>query len=99
MRRTLRLTTSAASAIAVLAAAATAQASVTVGQANSSGFTCSLDGYTHLQDAVASAPTYAVPAGAHTIKVVREGFKSVSEKVQVDAGNTVPKRYTLLPGG
>jgi serine/threonine-protein kinase len=42
---------------------------------------------------------YAVPAGMHTIKVVREGYKTVGEKVQVDAGNTVPKRYTLLPGG
>ena len=42
---------------------------------------------------------YAVPAGVHTIKVVREGYKTIVEKVQVDAGNTVPKRYTLLPGG
>jgi serine/threonine protein kinase len=54
-------------------------------------------------DGVDVGPTpvvrYAVPPGVHTIKVVREGFKSVSEKVQVDAGNTVPKRYTLLPGG
>jgi len=54
-------------------------------------------------DGVDVGPTpvvrYAVPAGVHTIKVVREGFKTVGEKVQVDAGNTVPKRYTLLPGG
>ena len=54
-------------------------------------------------DGVDVGPTpvvrYAVPAGAHTIKVVREGYKSIVEKVQVDAGNTVPKRYTLLPGG
>jgi eukaryotic-like serine/threonine-protein kinase len=54
-------------------------------------------------DGVDLGPTpvvrYAVPAGVHTIKVVREGFKTVGEKVQVDAGNTVPKRYTLLPGG
>jgi serine/threonine-protein kinase len=54
-------------------------------------------------DGVDLGPTpvvrYAVPPGAHTIKVVREGYKTVSEKVQVDAGNTVPKRYTLLPGG
>jgi len=54
-------------------------------------------------DGVDVGPTpvvrYAVPAGVHTIKVVREGYKSIVEKVQVDAGNTVPKRYTLLPGG
>jgi hypothetical protein len=54
-------------------------------------------------DGVDVGPTpvvrYGVPAGVHTIKVVREGFKTVGEKVQVDAGNTVPKRYTLLPGG
>jgi len=54
-------------------------------------------------DGVDVGPTpvvrYTVPAGVHTIKVVREGYKPVSEKVQVDAGNTVPKRYTLLPGG
>jgi hypothetical protein len=52
-------------------------------------------------DGVDVGPTpvvrHRVPAGVHTIKVVREGFKSVEEKVQVDAGNTVPKRYTLLP--
>jgi hypothetical protein len=54
-------------------------------------------------DGVDVGPTpvvrYAVPAGVHTIKVVREGYRTVTEKVQVDAGNTVPKRYTLLPGG
>src|SRR6266702_2115754 len=45
-------------------------------------------------DGVDVGPTpvvrYAVPAGAHTIKVVREGYRSVTERVQVDAGNTVP---------
>ena len=54
-------------------------------------------------DGVDVGPTpvvrYAVRPGRHTIKVVREGFKTVDEKVHVDAGNTVPKRYTLLPGG
>jgi len=54
-------------------------------------------------DGVDVGPTpmvrYAVRPGTHTIKVVREGFKTVDEKVHVDAGNTVPKRYTLLPGG
>jgi hypothetical protein len=54
-------------------------------------------------DGVDVGPTpvvrYAVRPGTHTVKVVREGFKTVDEKVHVDAGNTVPKRYTLLPGG
>jgi predicted Ser/Thr protein kinase len=54
-------------------------------------------------DGVDVGPTpvvrHTVPAGVHRIKVVREGFKTVSDKVQVDAGNTVAKRYTLLPGG
>jgi hypothetical protein len=42
---------------------------------------------------------YAVPRGLHTIKIVREGYRTVTDRVRVDAGNTVPKRYTLLPGG
>jgi predicted Ser/Thr protein kinase len=54
-------------------------------------------------DGVDVGPTpvvrHTVRAGMHTIKVVREGFKTVGEQVQVDAGNTVAKRYTLLPGG
>src|SRR6202008_2116999 len=54
-------------------------------------------------DGVDVGPTpvvrYAVPAGAHTIKVVREGYRTVSERVQVDEGNTVPKGYPRLPGG
>ncbi len=54
-------------------------------------------------DGVDVGPTpvvhYAVPAGPHTVKVVREGYRAVTEKVQVDAGNTVPKRFTLLPEG
>ena len=54
-------------------------------------------------DGVDVGPTpvvrYAVPPGVHTIKVVREGYRSITERVQVDAGNTVPKRYTLIPEG
>jgi hypothetical protein len=54
-------------------------------------------------DGVDVGPTpvvrHKVPAGVHTIKVVREGYKTVEDKVQVDAGNTIAKRYTLLPGG
>jgi len=54
-------------------------------------------------DGVDVGPTpvvrYAVPPGVHTIKVVRAGYRTVTERVDVDAGNTVPKRYTLLPEG
>jgi hypothetical protein len=54
-------------------------------------------------DGVDVGPTpvvrYAVPPGTHTIKVVREGYRTVTERVQVEAGNTVPKRYTLIPEG
>jgi PEGA domain-containing protein len=40
---------------------------------------------------------YAVKPGRHTIRIERPGFKTVTEAVQVDANNTVRKRYTLLP--
>lgn len=40
---------------------------------------------------------YAVKPGRHTIRIEHPGFKTVSEAVQVDASNTVRKRYTLLP--
>ncbi|HVH67952.1 MAG TPA: protein kinase [Gemmatimonadales bacterium] len=40
---------------------------------------------------------YAVKPGRHTIRIERPGFKTVTETVQVDANNTVRKRYTLLP--
>jgi hypothetical protein len=40
---------------------------------------------------------YAVKPGRHTIRIEHAGFKSVTETVQVDASNTVRKRYTLLP--
>jgi len=42
---------------------------------------------------------YAVPRGGHTIRIVREGYRSITDHVQVEAGNTVPKRYTLIPEG
>jgi hypothetical protein len=63
MRRTLRTTTFAMAAIAVLVSAGTAQASVTLGQAKWNNFACGGAGYTLVQDAVASDPTYTVPAG------------------------------------
>jgi len=40
---------------------------------------------------------YAVRPGRHTIRIEHAGFKTVTESVQVDASNTVRKRYTLLP--
>jgi hypothetical protein len=40
---------------------------------------------------------YAVKPGRHTIRIEHAGFKTIAENVQVDASNTVRKRYTLLP--
>ncbi len=40
---------------------------------------------------------YTVKPGRHTIRIEHAGFKTISETVQVDASNTVRKRYTLLP--
>jgi len=40
---------------------------------------------------------YVVRPGRHTVRIEHAGFKTVSETVQVDASNTVRKRYTLLP--
>jgi len=40
---------------------------------------------------------YAVKPGRHTIRIERAGFKTKTETVQVDASNTVRKRFTLLP--
>ena len=40
---------------------------------------------------------YAVKPGRHAVRIEHAGFKPVTETVQVDANNTVRKRYTLLP--
>lgn len=40
---------------------------------------------------------YAVKPGRRTIRIEHPGFKTVTETVQVDANNSVHKRYTLLP--
>jgi predicted Ser/Thr protein kinase len=40
--------------------------------------------------------SYGVKAGSHAIRVERAGYRTQSETVQVDAGNTVTKRYTLI---
>jgi len=54
-------------------------------------------------DGVDAGPTpvvrWSVKPGRHTIRIQREGYKTVNDAVQVDAGNTVPKVYTLLPEG
>jgi hypothetical protein len=54
-------------------------------------------------DGVDAGPTpvvhWPLKPGRHTIRVQREGYKTRSEDVQVDAGNTVPKVYTLIPEG
>jgi hypothetical protein len=42
---------------------------------------------------------HPVKPGAHTIRIENPGYKTRSERVQVDAGNTVRKRYTLDPEG
>jgi len=38
---------------------------------------------------------YRVKPGQHTIRIESPGYKTKTERVQVDAGNTVRKRYTL----
>jgi hypothetical protein len=40
---------------------------------------------------------YVVKPGRRTIRIEHPGFKTVTETVQVDANNSVRKRYTLLP--
>ena len=42
---------------------------------------------------------HPVKPGAHTIRIENPGYKTRSDRVQVDAGNTVRKRYTLDPEG
>jgi len=42
---------------------------------------------------------FRVRAGLRTIRIESEGYKAITERVQVDAGNTVRKRYTLQPEG
>jgi len=41
--------------------------------------------------------SYGVKPGRHAIRVERAGYRTQNETVQVDAGNTVTKRYTLIP--
>ena len=52
-------------------------------------------------DGVDVGPTplyrHAVRSGTHTIRVESPGYKTQTVRVQVDPGNTVPKRLTLIP--
>jgi serine/threonine-protein kinase len=54
-------------------------------------------------DGVDAGPTpvvrWPVKPGRHTIRIQREGYKTITDALQVDAGNTVPKVYTLIPEG
>ena len=54
-------------------------------------------------DGVNAGPTplvqYGVKPGPHQIRIENPGYKTVTDRVQVDAGNTVRKRYTLTPEG
>jgi serine/threonine-protein kinase len=40
--------------------------------------------------------SHPVRPGRHTIRVERPGYRTVTETVQVDAGNTVQRRYPLI---
>ena len=40
---------------------------------------------------------YAVKPGQHTVRVESPGYRTQTVRVQVDPGNTVPKRLTLIP--
>jgi serine/threonine-protein kinase len=54
-------------------------------------------------DGVQIGPTpvlrYGVTPGRHTVRVERPGYRTITETVQVDAGNQITKRYTLIPEG
>jgi hypothetical protein len=63
MRRGLQLTMFATVAVAAFVGAPAAQASVTIGQAHDSGFTCGGAEYPLVQAAAPSAPSYTVPSG------------------------------------
>jgi serine/threonine protein kinase len=42
---------------------------------------------------------YRVKPGTHTIRIQSEGYKTITDRLQVDAGNPVRKRYSLIPEG
>ena len=40
-----------------------------------------------------------VAIAADTIRIENPGYKTLTERVQVDAGNTIRKTYPLVPEG
>ncbi len=42
---------------------------------------------------------HRVRPGTHTIRIENPGYKTLTERVQVDAGNTIRKTYPLVPEG
>jgi serine/threonine protein kinase len=40
---------------------------------------------------------FRVKPGQHTIRIQSEGYRTVTDRLQVDAGNPTRKRYTLIP--
>ena len=52
-------------------------------------------------DGVDAGPTplyrHAVKAGSHLIRIEAPGYKTLSQRIQVDPGNTVSKRFPLIP--
>jgi flagellar basal body-associated protein FliL len=52
-------------------------------------------------DGVDAGPTplyrHVVKAGSHLIRIEAPGYKTLSQRIQVDPGNTVSKRFPLIP--
>jgi hypothetical protein len=42
---------------------------------------------------------HRVKPGSHTIRIENPGYKTITERVQVDPGNTIRKTYPLVPEG
>jgi serine/threonine-protein kinase len=42
---------------------------------------------------------FGVKPGSHQLRIENPGYKTFTERVQVEAGNTIRKRYTLTPEG
>ena len=40
---------------------------------------------------------YRVKPGTHSIRIQSEGYRTLNDRLQVDVGNPVRKRYTLIP--
>ena len=52
-------------------------------------------------DGVDAGPTplykHAVKPGSHLIRIEAPGYKTLSQRIQVDPGNTISKRFPLIP--